>query len=126
MKHLFIGLCLTLAFTSCQKEELEIIESEIVDSSTEDCINILYQYNYEVQLVDWTLEDWPTNQCYPLLPTSSDYDYVYIVKPWYVPSANGGSFDYVGDELYYLFDNRDIPITQDYVVITVQSLIAKL
>ena len=30
MKHLFIGLCLTLAFTSCQKEELEITEPDLL------------------------------------------------------------------------------------------------
>tara|TARA_B100000497_G_C7652964_1_gene392912 strand:- start:796 stop:1155 length:360 start_codon:yes stop_codon:yes gene_type:complete len=119
MKHLFIGLCLTLAFTSCQKEELEITEPEQIQ-----CTNIIYQFDTEVELVDYNVA-WPTNQCYPLLPTSSDYDYVYIVKPWYVPGANGQP-EYVGDDLYYLFDDRLINDGEPYLVITVQSLIVKL
>lgn len=119
MKHLFIGLCLTLAFTSCQKEELEITEPEQIQ-----CTNIIYQYDFEVELVDYNVS-WPTNQCYPLLPTTSDYNYVYIVKPWYVPGANG-QLDYIGDDLYYLFDDRLINDNQPYAVITVQSLIVKL
>jgi len=119
MKHIFLGLCLTLAFTSCQKEELEITEPEQVQ-----CTNILIQYDFEVKLVDYNIA-WPSNQCLPSLPVPSDYNYVYIVRPSYIPGANGQP-EYLGDDLYYLFDDRLINDDQQYVVITVQSLIAKL
>jgi hypothetical protein len=120
MKQILLGLCLTLAFTSCQKEELEIIQTEQLQ-----CTNIIYQYDFEVELVDYNVA-WPSNQCYPLLPVSSDYNYVYIVKPRYVPDSNGQITQYIGEDLYYLFDDREFNEYDLTAVITVQSLIAKL
>jgi len=74
MKHLFIGLCLTIAFTSCQKEELELIEPEIV----EICWNNLYSDDTkEYYIVDQA--SFISNDCEPALPISSDYLYVYNI-----------------------------------------------
>ena len=51
MKHILLGLCLTLAFTSCQKEELELIEPV----SQETCWNDLYSDNTkEYHIAEYT------------------------------------------------------------------------
>jgi|TARA_R110002153_G_scaffold45462_4_gene128187 hypothetical protein len=74
MKHILLGLCLTLAFTSCQKEELELIEPV----SQETCWNDLYSDNTkEYHIVEQTT--FITNSCEPALPISSEYTYAYNV-----------------------------------------------
>lgn len=101
MKQLII-LSMLFTLASCQKEDIidiiQIAEPEI-------CENVFYQYEYEITLVDVTI-DWPTNNCLPALPEEGEYNYVYSIKPYYLPNDDGNLFIYTGEDLYWIFTDK--------------------
>lgn len=107
----YIGIFfLAVSIMSCEKEPLEC---ELLEVQASDCWNNTFTSNVE-HLIGARQTTFITNSCEPTLPTSNDYDYLYIIykndpvtgenEEWYLYTD-----EYYGDnpQEYYTYFNSN-------------------
>ena len=125
--YMLIVLCLGLVFTSCSKEELEPMcpYTGNIQPTELPCVNQVYNYDWEAILLDSDIT-WPNNTCLPLLPLpNTSYDYVYEVLVGYLPDPTGGISMLTDNGLFWIFTDKPVQSSQEYLVFDASDLIVK-